>query len=175
MSGTAYTLPEIAREAGVSESTCRRYVKNFSDFIPMESRGRVNLYGSDAIPVLKRVKELYDAGFNTSEIGVALAQEFSRTIETSPVTSGGDHSRVGDLPDTKGIVNELVEQLQNIKSRDADIVKIKQFLVNMKKQLQEVEAGRKEMPSFENIRYILNRLKSLEKRVEILEKKDKNQ
>lgn len=170
MPGATYTLPDIAREAGVSESTCRRYVKNFSAFIPMESRGRVNLYHTDSIPVLKRIKHLYDMGYATQEVWDIVSQDFDQIIETSPMSANnGKQSQVENPPNTTDIVNELIDQLQSIKDRDTDIIKIKHFIVTMKKQLQEVEAGQREMPSFENIRYILNRLKRLEQRVEGIE------
>ena len=145
---TTLTLPELARQAGVSESTSRRYAKNFSEFIPGERKGRVTVYPSASVTVLQRIKQLYEAGYNTEQVHDRLSEEFDKVIETTPAGGGGSGGRDRHpSPETttelqsQEIVKQLVDKLQE-RRFDEDIL-------NM----------------------ILNRLDYLEKRVKSLENK----
>lgn len=75
------TLVELSREAGLSETTCRRYVSKFKGFIPSQSFGRHVKYQVEAVAVAWRISELYAAGRSSDQIYENLSREFQTIIE----------------------------------------------------------------------------------------------
>jgi len=137
------TLPELAKVAGVSESSARRYVKSFSEFIPGEHKGRLKVYPSEAVTVLKRIKQLYDSGYNTESVYDKLSEEFDRVIEASPAEGGG-----GDGPppqensnelQAQEVVKQLVSQIQERRFDDDIINMILNRLDALEKKMKDLE------------------------------------
>lgn len=76
-------LPEVARAAGVPESTARRHAKGVArDYLPTQAAGRFVLYDlAVAVPVLRRVAELFRRGQSHAHVADALAREFQPVVE----------------------------------------------------------------------------------------------
>ncbi len=76
-------MPEVARAAGVPESTARRHAKGVArDYLPTQAAGRYLLFDqSVAVPILRRVAELYHRGRTQDQVAEALAREFQPVVE----------------------------------------------------------------------------------------------
>ena len=76
-------LPDLARAAGVAESTCRRYARGVAQpFLPIQSHGRFVLYDlAVGAPILRRVAELYRRGRTQEQVAESLAREFMPVVE----------------------------------------------------------------------------------------------
>lgn len=87
---TYLTLPQIARELGIAESTARRWASYLSALLPSEGRGAARRFHPQAREVLAKAKALFDAGWNTSRVLEALRQQFPSTVEghMEPVQAG---------------------------------------------------------------------------------------
>jgi len=182
LAATTLTLPELSRRAGVSESTARRYVKQFSEFVPAESRGRLRTYSEEAIAVLQRIKALYDLGFGTEEVRQKLESEFQRTIDVEPVAEeGGEQSpepATGSASlEAQGIVREFVRYIRRDDQRGRQIQLLKKGLQALRDKMQQLEHRQKSLPKSEpkpdpRIDALERRLEELEKRVLDLEARE---
>ena len=58
----------MAENLNMPESTARRYVKLFNEFIPQRTVNRVTRYGPEAAEILLQVAEFYRQGLTTAEV-----------------------------------------------------------------------------------------------------------
>lgn len=79
-------LPEVARAAGVPESTARRHVRGVAQpYLPAQAAGRYLLFDQAvAVPILRRVAELYHRGRTQDQVAETLAREFQAVVELEP-------------------------------------------------------------------------------------------
>jgi DNA-binding transcriptional MerR regulator len=75
------TLPEMSRRSKVSESSCRRYVRDFSEYIPGHKSGRIALYDHSGVEVIKQIKKLYDQGLSSEQIRENLTDNYPQVVE----------------------------------------------------------------------------------------------
>jgi hypothetical protein len=76
-------LPEVARASGVPESTARRYARGVAlPYLPTQAAGRYLLFDQAvAVPILRRVAELYHRGRTQDQEVEILAREFMPIME----------------------------------------------------------------------------------------------
>ena len=141
MNERRYTLPELAREAGISESTARRYCKEFFNFLPGHRSGRIRTYRPECVQVLQRIKQLYDEGQETSQVREVLTQEFSQVVDVDR-QSHPDNSQQRE-PSARELMKELVAELRG--------------------------SSQQALPDPSSIDQILARLEQIERRLDILE------
>ncbi len=127
------TLSGLAREAGLADSTARRYVEQFAELFPCKREGRRKLYAADGAETLKLIAELYSQGLTAPEVGSRLLDPEESTLATteSPVTLA-DHERMRErltqaletlgqalqtLADQKGQLREQGEQIATLTER----------------------------------------------------------
>lgn len=82
------TLPQLARELGVADSTARRWTAAFPDLFPLRGRGAARRVHPQSREVLKRIQALYGAGFETKQITELLHREFPITVEVATISEG---------------------------------------------------------------------------------------
>lgn len=99
------TIAEVAQQAGLAESTARRYADLFSDFLPARSYGRARKYPPEAPQVLARVAALYQAGAGTPEVRAQLQREIPRTInvEADEEREEQTNQELGELVPRRGV------------------------------------------------------------------------
>lgn len=66
-------IGDLARAAGMTRHTVRRYVKSFPGLFPGKRYGRVTRYPEASVETLQRIAELYSADLNAAEINKRLA------------------------------------------------------------------------------------------------------
>lgn len=76
-------MTEVARAAGVPESTARRHAKGVArDYLPTQAAGRYLLFDlAVAVPCLRRVAELFRRGRTHEQVAETLAREFPPVVE----------------------------------------------------------------------------------------------
>ncbi|MCA1794607.1 MAG: hypothetical protein LC660_12205 [Desulfobacteraceae bacterium] len=140
-----YTLPELARAAGVSESSARRYSKDFAEFLPTANNGRFKKYKGECVQAVKFIKKSYDAGQDKDQIRISLSYEFSQVVESN-------------------------HQQPPQATEDPEKYTLRELMVEFTKSLQHAQPGQKSLQS-DDVQYILARLDHIEKRLEKIEKK----
>jgi transposase len=121
----------------------------FADFIPSRSFGRVKKYSAEAVAVVARVAEYYQAGQLTPEVRERLQFEFGQVIDieqaTKELSSAGkvtalEPAQVQDLVAVMQRQNQLLEALAEILQRHHN-------------QEQELEQLRERLERLENRRW----------------------
>ncbi|MFX4300660.1 MerR family transcriptional regulator [Alicyclobacillus tolerans] len=107
------TLPQLARELGVADSTARRWASSFPDLLPTKGHGSARRFHPQARDVLKRVQSLYTAGFNTDQVSELLQREFSATVDVVTVSETQAHERK-DIVGLQSAITAIFEQQTEI-------------------------------------------------------------
>lgn len=145
------TLPQLARELDVSDSTSRRWAAEFSEFLTSRGRGSGRRFHPEARQVLRRVSELFTAGLNTEQAAEALRREFTATTEVSPTAV----SEVQPQPDKQlALVPALLAFMQAQEERlqlvQAELATTREKLERM--ELQAEERDRRLMEAMQQLR-----------------------
>src|SRR3954454_25177340 len=74
------TIAELAEQADIPNSTCRRYLTSFESFFLVKGGSRLKKYEASAVDVLKRIKQLYEEGQDTNEIHNSLVSDFPLVV-----------------------------------------------------------------------------------------------
>lgn len=81
-----FTLAELSRLKGITESTARRYIGQFKEFFNPEREGQRTFYPEDDGETLQRIAKLYSKGLTKGQIREKMAREFNITIEPEEET-----------------------------------------------------------------------------------------
>jgi DNA-binding transcriptional MerR regulator len=162
-----YSLPDLSRATGVSESTVRRYAKTFAEFFPCEGRGRLKAYKEDCLEVIRRTKELFDAGYSTDQVRDILGGEFAQIYEVEPQASTTD--QIQPAPGAHELIREFTNAIERNAQAEHDMQKLRQAIKVLGSQLRELRSEQKSLPDPGSMEQVLSRLSQLEKRVTALE------
>ncbi|MCA1743119.1 MAG: helix-turn-helix domain-containing protein [Desulfovibrionales bacterium] len=141
----SYTLPELARKAEISESSARRYAKDFAEYMLTVDGGRFRRYKAESVQALQFIKKLYDAGHDKYYIRKSLSYEFSMAVET-------------------------VHQYPPQAIEDPEKYTLKELMTELTRSLQHAQPGQKSLQP-DDLQYILARLDHIEQRLDRLEKR----
>lgn len=75
------SVSQLSKETGIPETTLRRYIKNFSEYLRIEKIGRGIKCHPDSIVILKRIYSLYSDNYETLEIKDILGQDFPFNVD----------------------------------------------------------------------------------------------
>jgi DNA-dependent RNA polymerase auxiliary subunit epsilon len=117
------SIAELAEQADIPNSTCRRYLTAFEAFFIVKGGARLKKYESGAVDVLRRVKQLYAEGQDTNEIHNVLLNEFPLVIDgdkqeeqekTSGLATSEDAVAIRkELEEIKAFNVRLVQEMEN--------------------------------------------------------------
>ena len=80
------TVDDIVQQTGINASTIRRYLREFSEFIPsMPINRKQTMYGQETIAIVTRISELYAIGKYTRDIMEVFRYEVSLSVGVSSV------------------------------------------------------------------------------------------
>ena len=77
------SVSQLSDETEIPETTLRRYIRNFSEYLRFEKIGRGMKYHPDSIVILKRIYSLYNDNYETLEIKKMLDMDFPINVEDS--------------------------------------------------------------------------------------------
>lgn len=109
-----YSITELAEKTEIPEPTLRRYINKFQPYFISKGGSRAKKYDPSAIDILKRIKKLFDAGYETAGVAEVIRHEF-------PVITN-------DNNDSEIAGNPLVPTL----ATSDDVMEIKQALAEQR-------------------------------------------
>ncbi len=112
-----YTVGELAEKTGIAEPTLRRYITKFHPYFISKGGNRAKKYEAAAIPILGRIKALYDAGYETTGLAEVIRREFPVIIndnkrdETEESHSARALATTEDVTELKKVLTEVNQKL----------------------------------------------------------------
>ena len=112
-----YTVGELAEKTGIAEPTIRRYITKFHPYFISKGGNRAKKYDPTAIPILVRIKTLYDAGYETAGLADVIRHEFPVIIsdnkrgETEGSQSAPALATTEDVAELKRVLTEVNQKL----------------------------------------------------------------
>lgn len=113
------TLPQLARELNVADSTARRWAGLFPDLMPTNGRGSGRRFHPVAREVLKRVQRLYDQGLRTEQISELLHKEFTALVDVDDTQADLERNNTPMLNQLTAAVLQLAEQQAQLRDEIA--------------------------------------------------------
>ena len=107
-------ISQIAEQLDIPENTARRHAKNFKEYLPSKTTGRVTRYSPEACGILARISELYNSGLTTQEVYDHIQGTCSREITVQQEQGG---QLVDPYAELIGVMKELTEEIRGLKSR----------------------------------------------------------
>lgn len=142
------TVDDIVQQTGINASTIRRYLREFSEFIPsMPINRKQTMYGQETIAIVTRISELYAIGKYTRDIMEVLRYEVPISVEVSRVVEmpESDETALMVQPDVHelqeqidrivALAESLVEKTLQIDEHEAEITALRQTLVDTRSQV----------------------------------------
>ena len=111
------TLPQVAQELGIANSTARRWAQAFADLLPCRGSGSARRYAPQVREVLAQAQGLFERGLTTEEVGKSLRQRYPVTVDVVPVSD----ERAEETPAVQVILTELVAMRQALSEQAAAI------------------------------------------------------
>lgn len=144
------TITEIAEKAKVPETSVRRYIKLFKEYLPGKQIGRTWKYLPDVIQVVERISASYQAGQSTQEIFQMLQQNFPQVLDVVEenhhitTTLPPQHHmteiaavQVEALRQIAGILNKVVTQEQKIETLSGEVQTLSDEVVFLRRKLED--------------------------------------
>lgn len=139
------TIAEIAEQADIPNSTCRRYLASFEAFFLVKGGSRLKKYEAGAVDILKRIKDLYENGMDTNEIHNVLINEFPLVVNGDEQQESNEQASTVPTLATSEDISEIKQALEQQKQFNEMLLKkldeqneyIKQSLERRDKQLLE--------------------------------------
>lgn len=158
-------INELSEQTLIPDTTVRRYIQKFPDFFTYKGGSRSRRYESSGIKVLKRIKNLYDQGYETDQVDEVLRQEFPVIVDGDTVADNTEKAytptlaTVEDVAEIKDALKEqrefnklLLEKLDNqeryikesIEKRDQVLMETMRVMQEERKAIQETASTKEE-------------------------------
>lgn len=111
-----YTVGELAEKTGIAEPTLRRYITKFHPYFISKGGNRAKKYKATAIPILVRIKALYDAGYETTGLVDVIRREFPVIIHDNQRGETEENQYLPVLATTKDVA-ELKKLLTDVNQK----------------------------------------------------------
>ena len=123
------TLPTIAHEIGVAESTARRWAAALDDLLASRARGAGQRFDPAAKEILSKAKELYGRGMSSEQVTEILHDEFRRSGHR-PARPGEQTSQV--------LVRVQARKSETVENRKSETV---DDLAQLRSEIAQLTAG----------------------------------
>lgn len=138
-----YSVNELAKETGIAEPSLRRYISNFQPYFISKGGSRAKKYDPSAISILKRIKQLFDEGYETDGVREVIKQEFP-VIMSDDEMAKTDGNPMAPTLATSEDVAELEKSLlakmdERFSRQEEGIALIIQKLEQRERQIEERE------------------------------------
>ena len=158
--GKYKAVSQLAKAAGLPDSTARRYVENFKEFFDSRQQGRKKLYNEEGAETLKEIAYLYEQGLTTEQTREELARHYSQNIEaetrevaTRKNSQGEELQGLAEavkyMAEQQARTNELLERFiaEREQAREEELAELKERLAKLeghREELQQAEHGQEE-------------------------------
>lgn len=128
------TASQLAREAGLSDSTTRRYLEQHKEFFAVHQRGKKKLYPEKATGILEEIAHHFSRGLTTPQVKEMLQEKYG---QAGPPGLEGTHTPAGKARELEmGLKSQMEKELSRMDSRLAGV-------------LEELEAHQKKIVELE--------------------------
>ena len=147
-------LSELARAAGLPESTARRYARGVAlPYMMTQAAGRFMMYDlTTAVPILRRVAELFRQGRPQEQVAEILGREFRLVVELEPADTMVVVERHAP-PQAQAFAPALAEILTAYNTLRAELADERQARAALEQKLLVLEAeltqGKRRQREFE--------------------------
>lgn len=112
------TIPQLAREAKLSDNTVRRYVKNYGEFFQKKTIENWSQYPIvDSLKVIRRISEISTAGKRRADVVSQLKEEEFIIYEETKATEESGGNGAGQIefgPESMKLLERIAEALEKI-------------------------------------------------------------
>jgi DNA-binding transcriptional MerR regulator len=141
-------ITEVAENLNMPESTARRYVKLFNEFLPQRTVNRVTRYGPEAAEILLQVAEFYRQGLTTAEAKERLSgtvpQVFDmKDTESSTALTPVERLAVAleTLANQRAAIERIDERGRQLEAKDREL---EEKINDIQTRLRQLEEQKKE-------------------------------
>jgi DNA-dependent RNA polymerase auxiliary subunit epsilon len=144
------TIAELAEQADIPNSTCRRYLTSFESFFLVKGGSRLKKYEASAVDVLKRIKQLYEEGQDTNEIHNSLVNDFPLVVNGDEQEKNEQAATVPGLATSEDIA-EIKKALDEQKQFNQTLLeKLEEQHLYYEKKFEELKHDREFVSSLKN-------------------------
>lgn len=139
-----HTIPDIVQFTGISETTIRRYINTFSDFLEYKQYGRIKKYNGESVDLLKTINNYFSSGKTTQEIFEILDRDNDRIIEMptdnhiTTMTPQEQFLKMAEMQ-TEAF-KQIAAAIEKISEQENTINNLKQEIQCLREQQQEQES-----------------------------------
>lgn len=151
---------EVEKQIGIPDATIRRYIRNHGHHLQIKKRGKSYLIATESLPVIKKIRELYDKGKQSEAVEEMLRQMNMPVIIT--VTDNENEVTVNtsevliqlqkDMNEQKKFNQSLLETLQKqqeyintkLEERDRKLMESLRAIQETKKELAVTQEKEKQ-------------------------------
>ncbi len=141
------TIAQVAKEAGLPETTARRYANNFQSFFHAQTYGRAKKYPPEAVELVREIAAMYDSGKETAEIEAVLQATRTQVIdvedahETQLMAPRDANALAAVLNVQSGILSALQRQLEAVQSKqESEFETVLEELRALREEVAELKA-----------------------------------
>lgn len=138
------TLPQIAKKAGLPESTVRRYAGTFGAFLKTWKAGGKTLYHEEVIQTLSGIAEMYRQGIGTEKILAGLRGTLPETMDMEEAPLARKEETGHQL---LALPLQQIAQAMTVLALDRE--EIKALIDKNRKQAERIEALEKRLSALE--------------------------
>src|SRR3954462_15928408 len=108
------SINQLAEQTLIPDTTVRRYIAKFPDFFHYKGGSRSRRYEDSGIKILKRIKDLYDQGYETDQADEVLRKEFTMIVDGDNVENSAEKPHTPALATVEDVteIKELLKQQQ---------------------------------------------------------------
>lgn len=130
-------VADIVDQTDIPESSIRRYLKQFNDFVVCKQSGRAIMYAAETVPLMNRVVALYNEGKSTTEIYDILRYEVP--IVTEPISSADERIEPVETMETSLVSCEYPpgEQLQELQCQIQGFVDVLEAVLTKTQRIDQ--------------------------------------
>ena len=117
------TVTQIAKRAGLPETTVRRYLNLFRPFTKVQTFGRTKKYPAEVIDMVRSIASMYEAGKETIEITAFLQANVPQIIEvgaeqeTALMTARDARSMAALLEAQAGVLGAMRTEIEAVRAQ----------------------------------------------------------
>ncbi|MEH6942227.1 hypothetical protein [Bacillus sp. JJ722] len=135
------SVNDIEKITNIPSTTIRRYVKNHNEYIQTKRKGNLHFIYDSEIPVLEKIRLLYESGKNHAEITAILENDVGKDMNKSVANIMMKHEDDDRKLEREDASNETLLALQSsVESIEKKHVKLLEDLMTQVKRVEESKA-----------------------------------
>lgn len=168
---------EIAKKINIPESSLRRYMDLFSEFLISRPVGRGRKYNLETVGVLERIAGMYREGYTTTEIKDTLAIDVPMTIDVQPEQVSPPMVITPEMimqvfQNIATNMENLSTRIEELSNKVGEVPELKKEISNLRNDLKIADEMREKVVA-DRENYVREREKLVEEHEKTLVERDK--